>query len=100
MKSFKNTCFLYVCVVKSKVEGLCLDKTPSCLLRTGRSIGFGWFMIKFEKHTDEIIEYFGSKGADLKSAIVLVKSDLGRDMVSKDVWVLLTERNLRSLRAL
>ena len=51
-------------------------------------------MIKFEKHTDEIIEYFGSKGADLKSAIVLVKSDLGRDMVSKDVWVLLTEKEL------
>ena len=63
-------------------------------MRTGRSIGFGWFMIKFEKHTDEIIEYFGSKGADLKSAIVLVKSDLGRDMVSKDVWVLLTEKEL------
>ena len=56
-------------------------------------------MIKFEKRTDEIIEYFGSKGADLKSAIVLVKSDLGRDMVRKDVWVLLTEKELAKAQA-
>ena len=51
-------------------------------------------MIELQKTPPSVTEYFKSKAADFDAAVVLMHSDMGMDLMKRDVWILLTEKHL------
>lgn len=51
-------------------------------------------MIELQKTPPAVTEYFASKAADFERAVLLMRVDRGRDLMHRDVWVLLTEKHL------
>lgn len=51
-------------------------------------------MIELQKTPPSVTEYFKSKAADLDAAVFLMRSDVGCDLMKRDVWILLTEKTL------
>ncbi len=51
-------------------------------------------MFEIKKLPSYIAEFFGSKGIDVSSAVITMQSDMGRDSVYKDVYIVLTENTL------
>ena len=51
-------------------------------------------MIELQKTPPAVIEYFKAKAADFESAILLLRADRGKDLMHRDVWVLLTHKSL------
>ncbi|MBQ3080879.1 MAG: ABC transporter ATP-binding protein [Clostridia bacterium] len=51
-------------------------------------------MIELQKTPPSVTEYFKSKAADFDAAVFLMCSDTGKDLMKRDVWVLLTEKHL------
>ena len=51
-------------------------------------------MFEIKKLPNHIAEFFGSKGIDMSSAVITMQSDMGRDSVYKDVYIVLTENTL------
>lgn len=51
-------------------------------------------MIELQKTPPAVTEYFASKAADFDSAVMLLRTDRGKDLMRRDVWILLTEQSL------
>lgn len=51
-------------------------------------------MIHLQKTPTAVTEYFRARVGDFDKGVLLMRADLGADMVRKDVWVLLTEEKL------
>jgi hypothetical protein len=51
-------------------------------------------MFEIKKLPSYVAEFFGSKGIDTSSAVITMQSDMGRDSVYKDVYIVLTENTL------
>lgn len=51
-------------------------------------------MIELQKTPPAVTEYFKTKAPDMENAVMLMRTDLGGDLVRRDVWVLLTKEVL------
>jgi len=51
-------------------------------------------MIELQKTPPAVTEYFASKAADFENATLLMRADRGKDLMHRDVWVLLTDKRL------